>query len=244
MRRIRIIGIGAGHSEQVTVEAIEAMRSVAYFVVADKGVEDPLLAARQALLARHLAEVPAVVAVADPGRDRNDPADYRRAVTDWHDARAAAYEQVMLEREGDVGFLVWGDPAFYDSTIRIVEKVLARGNVAADWDVLPGISSVQMLAARHRIVLHQIGQPITVTTARRLRAAVESGADNIVVMLGADPDLSGLDDWHIWWGANLGTADERLVSGRVRDVAADLTVERAVVREAAGWIMDTYLLRR
>ena len=71
MRRIRVIGIGAGHPDQVTVEAIAAMRSVAFFVTADKARgdgqgDDPLLAAREALLARHLDVVPPVVAVRDP----------------------------------------------------------------------------------------------------------------------------------------------------------------------------------
>lgn len=244
MRRIRVIGIGAGDPDQVTVEAIAAMRSVAFFLAADKGPDDPLLAARQALLARHGVDGTPVVAVLDPERDRADPADYRGAVTDWHDARAAAYEQAMLAREGDVGFLVWGDPAFYDSTIRIVEKVLARGRVEAEWDVIPGISSLQLLAARHRIVLHEIGQPILVSTGRRLDEAVAAGAENILVMLSSRLDLVALADWHIWWGANLGTDGERLVAGRVGDVLAEIADARAAVKAATGWVMDVYLLRR
>lgn len=243
MRRIRVIGIGAGDPDQVTVEAISAMRSVAFFLAADKGPGDPLLAARQALLARHGAGNIPVVAVRDPERDRANPADYRGAVTDWHDARAAAYERAMLDHDGDVGFLVWGDPAFYDSTIRIVAKVLARGRVEADWDVIPGISSLQLLAARHRIVLHDVGQPILVTTGRRLGAAVADGAENILVMLSAALDLTGLEDWQIWWGTNLGTPGEYLVAGRVGDVLPDIDEARAAVKASTGWVMDVYLLR-
>jgi precorrin-6A synthase len=246
-RRIRVIGIGAGHPDQVTVEAIRALRSVDFFVTADKprndGADDPLLAARQALLERHLDVVPPVIAVRDPERDRS-PDDYDQAVVDWHVARAEAYEQVLLEHEGDVGFLVWGDPAFYDSTIRIVEKVLARRKVEAEWDVIPGISSLQMLAARHRIVLHDIGQPILVTTGRRLQEALTSGADNILVMLNSSIDLEGFEGWHIWWGANLGTADERLVSGPVLEVAVEVLTTRIEVKTKVGWIMDVYLLRK
>jgi precorrin-6A synthase len=243
VRRVRLIGIGPGGPDQVTVEAVRAMQEVDYFLVADKGADDPLRAAREALLARHLDVVPPVVAVRDPERDRADPADYRAAVTDWHEARAEAYERVLREHEGDAGFLVWGDPAFYDSTIRIVERVLARGRVAFDWDVLPGVSSLQLLAARHRVVLHEIGQPILVTTARRLREAVASGADNIVVMLNARLELEGLDEWTIWWGANLGTPSERLVSGTVGAVIDDVRTQREAARAEAGWVMDAYLLR-
>ena len=243
MRKIRVIGIGAGHPDQVTVEAIRALRSVDYFITADKGDDDPLLAARQALLERHLDVIPPVVAVRDPERDRK-PGDYDRAVDAWHEARADEYELAILERDGDVGFLVWGDPAFYDSTIRIVEKVLSRGNVEADWDVIPGISSLQLLAARHRIVLHDVGQPILVTTGRRLQEALEADADNILVMLNSTVDLEGFEAYNIWWGANLGTADERLISGRAVEVAVEVLQTRIEMRSTVGWIMDIFLLRK
>jgi|SRR5215207_411264 len=250
MRRIRVIGIGPGDPEQVTLEAITAMRSVDWFLVADKGDDDPLLAAREALLTRHVGSDARVVAVRDPERDRADPSDYRSAVTDWHEARAEAYERALLDNAGDVGFLVWGDPAFYDSTIRIVERVLDDGAVEAEWDVIPGVSSLQLLAARHRIVLHEIGQPILVTTGRKLREAVDGGADNILVMLNArldqlrSPSLSKGDRWQIWWGANLGTSEERLVSGKVADVLDEILAERNAAKQASGWVMDAYLLRR
>ena len=88
-----------------------------------------------------------------------------------------------------------------------------------------------------------MGQPITVTTARKLREAVDAGADNILVMLSARIDLDGFDEWHIWWGANLGTEHERLVAGPVADVAAEIDAARAATKADAGWVMDAYLLR-
>lgn len=199
---------------------------------------------------------------------------YESVVADWHEARAAAWESALtaafalppspdlvpsppnshvetvdrgpnLAEEGGTGvLLVWGDPAFYDSTIRVVERVLARGLLDFTWDVLPGISALQLLAARHRIVLHEVGQPITVTTARRLREAIEAGADNVLVFLTGRLDLAGLEDWTIWWGANLGAGSERLVSGRVGDVVPAIESARAEAKDAAGWVMDLYLLRR
>ena len=93
-------------------------------------------------------------------------------------------------------------------------------------------------------MLHDIGQPLHVTTARRLPEAVDAGQGNIAVMLGAEPVLDGLEDWSIWWGANLGAAGEELVHGRVGDVAADIARARGRARDAAGWVMDVYLLRR
>lgn len=243
-RRIRVIGIGSGDPAQLTGEAVEALRSVAFVVAADKGPGDPLLATRRALCDRY--DVP-LVAVPDPERDRS-PSDYGGAVRSWHEARVEAYEQVLLERPGDAGFLVWGDPAFYDSTLRVLDRLAERGAVAFEADVVPGISSPQLLAARHRIVLHDVGRSVVVTTGRRLGEAVAAGHDNIVVML--DGALACLDllpgdpEWQVWWGANLGTPEERLVSGRLDQVADDLRAQRAAAATASGWVMDTYLLRR
>ena len=140
---------------------------------------------------------------------------------------------------------MWGDPAFYDSTIRIIESVLERGEVQAEIDVVPGISSLQVLAARHHIVLHEVGLPVHVTTGRRLHEAVDSGQDNIVVMLNRSLEpLESLGDWRIWWGANLGTPTEQLIAGRVADVLPDIEAARTVAKDRAGWVMDVYLLRR
>ena len=253
IRQIRLIGVGPGDPEQVTLEAVRAMRSVDFFVVSDKsprgGMPDPLVHARERLLDRHLDTAAVVVRVEDPERERSvdrttSAADYEAVVAQWHEARATAFEEALLAHAGDAGFLVWGDPAFYDSTIRVVEQVLARGRVRAEVSVLPGISSVQLLAARHRIVLHEVGQPLHVTTGRRLREAVESGQDNVVVMLNRRIELPGLEDWRIWWGGNLGTSSEELVAGRVGDVLPVIEEARERAREAAGWVMDIYLLRR
>jgi precorrin-6A synthase len=236
--KIRILGVGMG-PQHVTPEVADALRSVDYVIAAQKSSDDPLLDVRREICAAHGVEL---VAVPDPERDRADPKDYPRAVSEWHEARVAAYEQVLRSREGDAAFLVWGDPSLYDSTIRIVEALAAR--VDLDHDVLPGISAPSLLAARHRIVLHEVGRPLHVTTGRLLRSAVDAGLDNIAVLLDARLDLDGLENWQIWWGANLGTSDEALVSGQVGDVLGEIEKARVVVKDAAGWVMDVYLLRK
>jgi precorrin-6A synthase len=53
-----------------------------------------------------------------------------------------------------------------------------------------------------------------------------------------------LADWRIWWGGNLGGADERLISGRVGEVEPAISRAREELKSAAGWVMDVYLLRR
>lgn len=234
MRRVLVVGVGMG-PQHVTAEGAAALRSADWVLAFEKSPDDPLLAAR-AEVCRAYGDPPVVV-VTDPPRDRNDPADYPAAVRDWHAARVDALRSA-LERPGDVAMLVWGDPSLYDSTLRLVAS-LPDVEVA----VVPGISAPQLLAARHGIVLHGVGEPVHVTTGRRLRSDVEAGQTNLVVMLNRSLELDGLEDWSIWWGANLGTPSEALVAGRVGDVLASVLVARDAAREAAGWIMDVYLLR-
>ena len=246
--RVRLVGIGCGHPDQLTVEAVEALRTADIAIVARKRADDPLVAAREQIIERFAPGL-CIVEVEDPERDRSTvststTAGYEGVVADWHEARAERFELVLRDAGGTAVFLVWGDPAFYDSTIRVVEQILARGNVTFEWDVLPGISALQLLAARHRIVLHEVGQPILITTGRRLHEAVVAGAENVLVMLSGSIDLTGLDEWQIWWGANLGTPSEHLVAGRVGDVADRIAEARASAKAESGWVMDVYLLRK
>lgn len=251
MKRVRVIGVGPGDPDQVTLEAVRALREVDYFVVSDKsgrgGMPDPLVNARERLLDRHLDGPPVIVRVEDPERERRPDRtatqeQYDAVVAQWHEARQASYADALLAHEGVAGFLVWGDPAFYDSTIRILDALTERLDL--DVDVLPGISSIQLLAAKHRIVLHEVGQALHVTSGRRLAEAIGQGQDNVVVMLNRVIELPGLDDWSIWWGGNLGTPSEELVAGRVGDVLPEIEAARERARDAAGWVMDIFLVRR
>lgn len=247
-RRVRVVGIGSGGLDQITVEAVEALRASDYALAAAKGQDDPLIDLRRRLLARHAPGIE-LVGIADPERERSSSStsthgNYRVVVLDWHEARSLAWESAIAARPGDVAIPVWGDPAFYDSTLRILDRISGRGALDLEVEVLPGISALQVLAARHRIVLHEIGGTVTVTTGRRLREVVAAGADNIVVMLNAGLPPGELADWRIWWGGNLGDAGETLIAGRVGDVLEQVRQTRERLRAEHGWVMDVYLLRR
>ena len=245
---MRVIGIGPGGARQITLQAIDAMADVDVFVMLDKGsVKDGLLQARREILDRH-APGRRVLALTDPPRDRH-PDDYDAEVRRWHGARAALIETALLAELTDGGvaaFLVWGDPALYDSTLRIVDDLASRRALDLSVEVIPGVTSASALTAAHGIVANRVGEPIHITTGRRL-ADTPSGADtNQIVMLDADLTFrhTAEDDDHIWWGAYLGTDDEILISGRVGDVTDEIVRVRAEARERIGWIMDIYLLRK
>ncbi|MFD0309484.1 precorrin-6A synthase (deacetylating) [Streptomyces sp. NPDC127119] len=254
MRKIHVIGIGSGDPDQLTLQAVKALRDTDVFFILDKGeVKSDLVRLRRDILGAHLPEgTYRTVEARDPERDRTaEGAGYSPAVGDWRSARAGVFERLIageLDEDGTGAFLVWGDPSLYDSTLGVLEEVLERGAVAFEYDVVPGISSVSSLAARHRTGLNRVARPVQITTGRRLAEGLPEGVDDVVVMLDAHQTFQGYadtgEDIDIYWGAYLGTPDEILVSGPLAETAPHIIEVRTRARERKGWIMDTYLLRR
>jgi precorrin-6A synthase len=169
---VSVVGIGAGHPEHITVQAISTLNATDVVFMMDKG--DPareLLEFRQEVCARYVTNPSCrIVTAADPGRPRG-PAAGGRAVADWRTRRAETYEQLIateLGGHGHAAFLAWGDPAIYDGTVDVLRQVLARGAVSFELRVIPGISSIQALAAQHKISLTRAGRPLHITTGRRI----------------------------------------------------------------------------
>ncbi|WEV78556.1 precorrin-6A synthase (deacetylating) [Janibacter cremeus] len=258
VRSIRVIGIGAGSPGHVTAEAAEALAEVDVFLVADKGdAKDELVAVRRAICDRFVPADHAYefVTVPDPRRGpdaERDSGAYAQGVRDWHAARTDAYVRIIEELPSDavVGFLVWGDPAFYDSTIRVVDAIGER--LPTTVRVIPGISAFQTLAAAHGIVLHRVGEPVHVTTGRRLvdewTRAESAGLalGTVVVMLDGHLHCREIAHTHpdtvIHWGAYVGMPQQELRSGRLADVIDEIVDLRARLREEHGWVMDVYAL--
>jgi precorrin-6A synthase len=250
MRTVSVIGIGAGDPEQVTIQAIKALNTVDVVFIMDKGSQkQDLSRLRREICERYITGTSyRIVTAADPERDRA-AADYPSAVGVWRRRRVEIYERLIAGELGEHehgAFLAWGDPSIYDGTLDMLTQVRARGAVSFRLDVIPGISSIQALAARHQISLTQTGQPVRVTTGRLLSQGLAGQADDVVVMLDSGcaftkVDHEGLD---IYWGAYVGTDDEILISGRLEDVAGDIVSAREAARRRHGWIMDSYLLRR
>jgi len=250
MRKVLIIGIGAGNPDYVTVQAINALNQADVFFIPNKGLEkEDLQRLRLEICERFIKDRNyRLVDFETPERSR-DSSDYKGSVQDWHSRIEGIYETLLTEEFGDGecgAFLVWGDPTLYDSTLRIIDRIQSRGGIALEYEVIPGISSIQALAARHRVALNRIGESVCLTTGRKLREGFPVNADSVVVLLDGEQSFQKIDgsDIDIYWGAYLGTEDEILVSGRLSDVANDIKAIRAQARAKNGWIMDTYLLRR
>ena len=112
--------------------------------------------------------------------------------------------------------------------------------------MIPGITSVQALAAQHKVPLNRIGKSIRNHHRAPVGSGQASDADTLVVMLDAEDSYRSVadQDLDIYWGAYLGTPDEILISGKVAQVAEEIERVRKAARLENGWIMDTYLLRK
>ncbi|RON19546.1 precorrin-6A synthase (deacetylating) [Pseudomonas frederiksbergensis] len=250
MKKLLVIGVGAGNPDYITMQAVKALNCVDVFFLMDKGQsKDKLIDLRREICERYITgQGYRFVEAHSPERERGD-VDYKVSVEDLNRAKQQTFERLISEEMTDDqcgGFLVWGDPALYDSTIRILQAILASGRCVFEFEVIPGITSVQALAAQHKVPLNRIGRSIEITTGRRLAAGQVSDADSLVVMLDAQDAYHHVADQEteIYWGAYLGTPDEILISGKLKDVADEIERVRKAARLEHGWIMDTYLLRK
>ncbi|MBM9400109.1 precorrin-6A synthase (deacetylating) [Gluconacetobacter azotocaptans] len=243
-----LVGIGTGNPEHLTLQAVRELNAADLILIPRKGDDKADLAElRRAICARVLTNPAIRIAEFDvPRRNTADP-DYRRGVAHWHDAIAHAWNEAIhanLPRGGTVTLLVWGDPALYDSTQRIAARLNPPPKTVRS---IPGIMSLNMLAAAHAIALNDIGAPFLVTTGRQLRDhGWPPGTDTVVVMLDGDCSFQHIraDAITIHWGAYVGMAEQILLSGPLAQTGPRIIAARAEARARHGWIMDIYLLRR
>jgi precorrin-6A synthase len=250
MRRLLAIGIGTGHPDHLTLQAVKALSRVDVVFGFDKGEEKAAQQrVRREICERFIAPRPyRWVEIPDAPRDPNIE-HYEARVEAWHEGRLLAWEQSIARElsEGETGaILVWGDPSLYDSTLRLLERLTARGGVHFDYEVIAGISSPQALAASHKLTLNRVGGAVQLTTGRRLARAVPTEADDVVVMLDGDCAFQRVPEteFEIFWSAYLGSEHEVSISGRLDACKGEIERARAALRAQHGWIMDIYLLRR
>ena len=98
MKKIFVIGIGAGNPEYMTVQAINALNEVDVFFVMDKGREkEDLVRLRRQICERYITNTSyRTIEVSDPERDRTT-SSYVEGVKAWHDQRAAIYVDKILK---------------------------------------------------------------------------------------------------------------------------------------------------
>ena len=240
---LTLIGIGTGNPDHLTLQAIKAINAADLILIPRKGAGKADLAELRLAICRDVLTNPStrIVEFDLPVRDETF-ADYKARVEDWHD-RIAGVWKAAIGGAAKVALLVWGDPALYDSTLRIAARLVPAERV----HVVPGVTSIHALTAAHGIALNEIGAPFVVTTGRRLRdEGFPAGVDTAVVMLDGECSFQAIDPAgvRIWWGGYVGMKEEIIVEGKLAEVGARIVSLREKARAAHGWIMDIYLLRR
>ena len=252
MKTILVIGIGAGNPDHITIQAIDALNQVDVFFVLDKGPDkDKLAALRRDICQRFIKHDRYRVAEApNPERDR-DPADYRSAVVDANREKTLVFEQLIAEemKDGECGRLPrlgrslalrpapsascrrWWTAGRHGHRVRGHPRHHQRagaGRPAQDHAQpdRPGVRGDHRPPPRR-------GLP-----GRPPQRGGHAGCEQHLSKQFADQDID------IFWGAYVGTPDEILVAGKLRDVAGDIDRIRTEARTANGWIMDSYIMHR
>ena len=246
---LSLIGIGTGNLEHLTLQAIGTLKRADLILLPRKGADKADLAVlRRTICDTHVRPPTQVVEFDMPVRNASTAA-YLDGVNDWHDAIAAQWAQRIASHcpeGGRVALLVWGDPSLYDSSLRIADR-LRTGGLALRIEVVPGLTSLQLLTAVHTIPLNTLGAPVLITTGRQLREkAWPDGIDTVVVMLDGASAFQALapEALTIYWAAYLGMPQQLLLAGPLASTGPRILEVRAAARAEHGWIMDIYLLRR
>jgi len=238
-----LIGIGTGSLGHLTQEGRDALRAASVVLVPHKGRDKSQLADLRYGLLDQTGRAAQIIPFDYPERDPSLP--YATRVERWHDEIAARWQAAVAAHDviGPTALLVWGDPALYDSTLRIAERLSPKPRLR----VVPGITAIQALTAAHAIPLNTIGGNVLITTGRRLHTeGWPDNAESVVVMLDGATRFQTLrgQALYIWWGAYLGADEQMLIAGPLDRVADQIVARRAEARAKYGWIMDSYLLRK
>jgi len=252
MKKIYLIGIGTGNPDYLTVQAINTMKKTDVFFLLEKegkrGYED-FVRVRKEILERYLDNRKYRIVIAKIPKRKKGCKSYFGEIEGWRRETAAVIAKLIkneMKEDESGALLVWGDPSLYDGHLEMLQHILKEGAINFDYEVIPGISSIQLLAARHKIPLNRIGETIVVTTARHLKEYQPEEIKNMAVMLDSHCTFQRLqdEDIDIYWGGYLGTEDEILISGKLKDKIVDLKNIRREAKNKKGWLMDTYILRR
>ncbi len=251
VKTIQLIGIGPGDDQYLTLQAIHAMQQAAVFFLLEKAGrgKEALVNRRREMLARFAGERDyRIVVVPSPPRTMT-ASGYQEGVREWHQQKRALFANLIDNQlhPGEHGaFLIWGDPSLYDQTVSLIAEQVATAPETLKLEMIPGITSVQALTAKHCIPLNRVGENIAIVPGRYAETCDLDAIDNAVVMLDYNASFQRFQgqDFDLYWAGDLGGADETLLAGPLDDICATVLETKAALRARKGWLMDIYLLRK
>jgi len=102
MKRLLVIGIGAGNPDYITMQAVKALNRVDVFFLMDKGQsKDKLIDLRREICERYITDRTYRFAEAhSPERERGD-VDYNVSVDDLNRAKQQTFERLITDKQAD-----------------------------------------------------------------------------------------------------------------------------------------------
>ncbi|MGY9012327.1 MAG: SAM-dependent methyltransferase, partial [Rhodobacterales bacterium] len=156
MITLHFIGIGMGNPDHLTAEAIGALNNADVILLPRKGPDRTDLADLRRQICDLVLKNPVEIVEFDlPIRD-SKASSYLDGVQVWHSAIATTWQRIIfksLPEGGRAALMIWGDPALYDSSLRIADRLLSQG-MPVQIEMVPGLTSFQILTAAHRIPLN------------------------------------------------------------------------------------------
>lgn len=241
--KVTIIGIGPGHPDQITVQAVKALNAHRVILIPVK-VGTTTGDTRREIARRHLVDPSAhdLREVPMPKVSDRPAGEYTAAVGTFRDRQAQAFADALDAVEADeVAILAWGCPTLFDGTIEGV-----RAYPGVELTVLPGVTSVSALAAAHGVVQTNIGQSVLITTGRQLKSGLPTEHGTIADMVDAQGHVWTQDgpEWTAYWGAFVGLEQQALDHGPLEEVRERIQAKRAALAEEHGWLFDIALLKQ
>ncbi len=244
MIKFFLIGMGTGNPEHLTIEGIKTLKKMDLILLPKKNNQKKeLLNIRKHICKTIIVKKTIIKEYNIPSRTQKK--SYKESVNIWHQKISENILKIIKKNHSEknkLGFLIWGDPALYDSTLRIISNLKIKYKLK----IISGISSIQALTSAHSISLNEIGESVLVTTGRKLKGEMFKNSKSVLVFLDGEYSFKFLDlkHYYIWWGAYLGMKKQILIKGRLSEVYKKIISRKKKAQTVNGWIMDTYLLKK
>ena len=243
IKKVILIGMGPGDVKYLTLEAVDTIKRLDVFLIpGKKDQKRELTQIRKEILSKVKGNAEyRVIEVNFPERKKG--VRYEETVEEWRKKKQDMLKELILKEDAEVaGFLIWGDPSIYDGHIAIFQGL--KEEVGVEFEVVPGISSYQLLSAKHKVPFTDVAGNLIFTTPRGLKKQ-DKVSENTVVFLDNYETYTRINDQgiEIYWGAYLGTKDEVILSGKLSEVKEKIRDLRRRLRKEKGWIMELYFLK-
>jgi len=243
-KRVYIVGIGPGDPKYLTLEAVEIIKRLKTFILPEKkGKKEELTLVREEIIKFCKGEDRDYRVIRIEFPERRKGGAYKDEVKKWRDAKVKMLVSALEDAE-EACFLVIGDPSLYDGHIEIFKKV--KEYIPLKIEIIPGISALSLLSAKHSISLTKIAESLLITTPRGLRKLKHISMNTLVFLDNYETFKLFKEDKNlkIYWGAYLGSDKEVLHSGNLSQCWQDIVNLRRKLREENGYIMEIYLLTK